>query len=167
MRLALLALLLLPSLSFAGAHKTFVVVRGVDESVTNSDVYQDDDHLIFGGIPGATYYFTMDLHFESASAVPDVKFKFIESVAGSTVNAHCSGQEAPSSATFAELHQFGQEIVLAISEGTEAILKCSGILEVEVSAMDVFGVQWAQNTANATPTIMHSDSHFTITRFTR
>lgn len=162
MRLILLAILLIPSLSFAGDHKSIVLVKGIDESVTNSTDFQDDDHLVFGGIPGATYYFTMDLHFESASAVPDVKLRFTEAVVGSTVNVHCSGQEAPSAVTFAELHQFNQEVVLAISAGTEAILKCSGILEVAAGAAELFKVQWAQNTANATPTILHRDSHFDV-----
>jgi hypothetical protein len=167
MRLVILALSMFVAQSAyaIGSFKGFGIMKSAHESVTNSDTYQDDDELIGSFASNTTWYFTMDLHFVSASATPDVKFKYVEPVVGSTITAHCVGSDAtpPGTTTLhSEYMSFGQEIVLALSAGVNGDLQCSGTMEVKTGG--VFKVQWAQNTANETPTTFMRGSSYTLRR---
>ncbi len=150
--------------AMAGWHKSAAVVKTVAESVTNSTTFQDDDELFGSFASGTTHQFHLTMDFTSASATPDAKFRFTESVVGSTIVARCQADDARAFSYVDEYYAFGQEEILTISAGETSHLVCDGVIFVHNGGL--FKVQWAQNTADANATTMRKGSYWVSTAVT-
>lgn len=129
------------------------VVKKVLESVTSSDVLQDDDVLTFTLAKATTFQITLSLHAESASGTPDLKFTFTYSQVASSISVHCNGLDlnAANPQEF-DLEFLGDEKVLILTAGVHYPLDCEGIIETSPVADGTFTFQWAQNTSNGSAT---------------
>ena len=136
------------------------VYKASSESVTDSDVLQDDDDLVVALKANTVYHFEGRLHMESSSAVPDFKYTF-SVPAGSTVAATGFGAEKAGAFFATDQHLDLEENTIALSAGVHSYLNFWGMVETDSTAGDI-KFQWAQNTSNGSATWVGTYSSFHV-----
>lgn len=131
---------------FADLH----VVKSADETVNNSTVLQDDDHLFVTVEANATYWLDA-LIFYSTNATADLALKWAAPT-GAFINwtsggMHATGGTAGNYGDMSSaLRRITDQAVLGGS--LESVARPSGLLTVAATA-GTFKLQWAQGTADA------------------
>lgn len=148
--------------------KPLFVRKLADEQVVNSTAPQDDDHLVLTPAPSRVYTLRGMLMQSCAVNNADFKMQFTFPTA-STLHWSAVGPHAnwpPAVAADLEVEWAAQYNQTASPTGTVAYgsvatifcLHVSGLLITTSSSTGSLRVQWAQNTANATPTILRAGS---------
>jgi hypothetical protein len=127
------------------------VKKPVDEILTNNTL-QDDDHLLFAADANSTYWFEIDVVFNSG-ATPGFQFNIATPAGGSgsfTGWAHTTGNVLQSFTNVANA-------TIAIAGiGGDAYLRLSGDLTIVTAGSVKF--RWSQATTNASNTIVRKAS---------
>lgn len=134
-----------------------LVYKTSTEAVTNSSAYQDDDTFIFPVVANAKYVVEQALLWQPTGTAPsNGGFKSqITLPAGAT--ARKIGTTLPTASPVA-LENFSANSSISVQDNTESfIVKTAG------TAGSVT-LQWAQNTANASPTNLLQDSFWIVRR---
>ena len=130
------------------------VVKAVDETVNNSAVYQNDNELAFAVAANAKYHVVLILDYTSATAA-DLKFQF-------TIPAGAATQFALKFYTTAGASVFNLAAALAgtICDGGGAAHRVAKVefLLINGATPGICQLQWAQQTANASDTIVRANS---------
>ena len=155
-------------------HPISVVAKSADETVNNSSTLQNDDALLFSLAANTTYAVKLVLTLTAANATADWKFGFT-APAAATMNwdvfttpsigggAYTSGWAGAGTANAATVLQTisgnapigsGAFIHGAIIEGVVYNGANTGNLQF----------QWAQNTANATNSVVNAGSYMFVTK---
>lgn len=142
-----------PGAGFPGVF----VQKTVDESVVSSAVLQNDDQLFFAVSPNEKWTFFFYLVYESGTT-PDIKVAVIGPALASVVwSAHPqwaagNGFQVPDAQSEVTTLVLG-----AAGPGTRQVALLVGLIVNDGNA-GACRLQWAQNTANATPAIVHASS---------
>lgn len=144
------------------------VFKGTSESVTNSTTMQDDDALFFTLAPGARYEVDFYLSFSGPTAA-DFKTAWT-GPADVTGTKWCVGPAVATSTgwvgrddTNGRFSTHGLTTVVSYSQDTGGSLAWEHGW-VSSATGGTLRLQWAQNTANATATIISSVSYLKYTR---
>lgn len=142
--------------------------KTADEVVNNSTTYQADDALYVAVEAGATYDLEGFVVYD-ASTVADAKFS-VTTPSGATVtwrldgpNSGAGSPDSVNPATFRALSTGGGWPVGGVGVGTKVAARIVGTVVVSTTAGNV-GIQWAQNTAEATDLTVRSGSYLTLRR---
>jgi hypothetical protein len=152
----------LPLISTVSANSTVVTrYKTSDESVSNSNTLQDDDHLF--ATLGANQVWEVEgmMDFSSTSATPGVLFG-LSVPAGATFKLSYHANDGSATA-FRSGVLSGGTASLGVPAGGSAIVFVRGIV-VMGSSSGTVRLQWAQNTADATPTTARTNSYLKFTR---
>jgi hypothetical protein len=124
--------------------------KSADETVNNSATLQNDDHLFSSVVASTHYWLSMRLIMNSGTT-PDFKMLFTFP-AGLTMVLH-NVEPTPVVSV-----PYDQTVVAAMS-GTAAdiVIQVEGLVIVSSTA-GTLQMQWAQNTANASNTILRTNS---------
>jgi hypothetical protein len=135
-------------------------VRGVsarkvlDETVNNSSTLQDDNELFVALTANNTYVFSLTLSYISGTT-PDFKFKF-NIPAGASMAYGVMGLDTAGGFTTAGNLNSGNTPSIGGSAG-DAMAICKGTVIVSSTAGNL-SLQWAQNVANVSDTIVRAGS---------
>jgi hypothetical protein len=137
------------------------VVKSLDETVNNSATLQNDDALVIAVNSTAKYEVTGLVAYNSGTT-PDIKFAFT-APASATFLWCCDALDTGASGVTGTVSR--QKLAITDSlgvggTGNDLIAKISGILVVAGTAGNL-QLQWAQNTANASNTIVRAGSYLT------
>lgn len=150
--------------------KVRVIKKAASETVTNSNVFQNDDDFSVTLDAGKTYRIEL-CAVVTGPAAADVQFKWVTTGgAASLTNRHCIGPNAATTdVTATTVRSNGAPgLATAIVYGTDGT-NGSRILEtflMETTTAGTSGtltLQWAQNTANVTGTAMNVHSYLVVT----
>lgn len=143
-----------------GSTRRSVARKTADETINNSATYQDDDALALQVDANIVYRANIHLLY-SSGATPDFKYRFT----------------APAGTSLAGWSFIGFNETLVLSYGVAASGGVSGLggsgadLVVDAWGLIVVGstagtlqVQWAQNLANASNTIVRATSYLVLER---
>lgn len=142
------------------------VVKGSDETVTNSTTLQTDDELFIANIPVGTWELTGGLFANGiSSAAQDVKYAF--SFPTGTLTWFGIGLQA-NWGNLDGSRDISAEGVLAVSSSPTTAVAFGTVTSTNVptdirgvltnTAAGTVGLQWAQNTAHLTGTILKAGS---------
>lgn len=131
-------------------------VKTSDETVNNSSTLQDDDELFWSAAANAIYIVTGDIVINSGTT-PDIKVAWTVP-SGTTIDGMYIWNRVPKIAEFDE-----STTVNFDTSTTDSNLLFTMTVVTSSSAGDVH-LQWAQNTMDASDTIVRKGSGFTITR---
>ncbi len=152
----------IPLISTVSANSTIVTrYKTSDESVSSSNVLQDDDHLFATVGAGEVWEVEGMLDFSSASATPDVAFG-LSIPTGATFKLSYHSNDGSATGFRAGVLTSGSATV-EIPAGGSAVVFVRGIVVVGSSSGTV-RLQWAQNTSDATATTARSNSYLKFTR---
>ena len=129
---------------------TTFVPKAASESVTSSITLQDDDDLSFTTEASAVYAFESILIVSSASAIPDFQFQWVE--ADGTWDFRYSVGTATSA-----INEGTAAAAVSLAAATGIPLHFVGSI-VAGATGGVFKLQWAQNTSDATATVVELGS---------
>lgn len=133
-----------------GVGQQRYISKSVDESVTSSAVYQDDDQLTVSVVANATYKIEYFLRW-TCGTTGGAKGQFV-APAGATFS---SGTSAFAATPLALMNDVG---VTSSAQSSQALrLKTSG-------TAGSLTLQWAQSVSDATSTICKADSYILVTR---
>lgn len=132
------------------------VAKTVDESVTSSTTYQDDDELLVAAEASVTYLGEMQLLVDSDAAA-DIKAR-LTLPTGATATSW--GLYKNAVATVVTDMAVGAGIA---TSGSDEPLLYKGLLVMSTTAGDVT-VQWAQNASSAIATIVKAGSYLVLRR---
>jgi hypothetical protein len=135
--------------------------KTADEAVTNSTVLQDDDHLFLTVVPNAVYEFEMVL-FPIGLAAADMKFQFSSPV-GSVFAMSLDSFDTALTLTKSFFFNFPAAAIGTASTVVVTPAKLTGIFKTAGTG-GTLRLQWAQNTANATPSSLLTDSYMRLRR---
>ena len=132
-----------------------VIRKTANETVNNSSALQNDDHLLYALAANEEVYFKAYLKYTS-NTTPDFKVAFTVPT-GATLDWMWNGRNT--SITVENNFVTGSGVVGAVGgfTGTTLALDIEGIVLNGVNAGDL-QMQWAQNTANATDSILYENS---------
>ena len=140
------------------------VIKGSDESVTSSTTLQNDNELVIAVVASATYDFRCYLDFEGGTqGSSDIKWTWVIPASASiryrAVYTNTSGSAITGTTNL------DSDVVTAGTSGAGTLrgTEMVGTLVVGANAGNV-QLQWAQNTSNATPTIVHAQSSLRLVR---
>lgn len=142
-----------------GAWLPQAAAKTADESVTGSTTFQSDDHLLFTGVAGATYWFSLNLKI-AVSASYGFKWKW-------SLPTGASGKAIYSFITNGTTYTGGTGI--AVGTGTGHTTSFSSSSPNVISGYITFGdagtanFQWASNVAG-TATVIYSGSNLSVIR---
>lgn len=139
-------------------------IKPADQPLTSSTAMQNDTALFLPVAAGATYDFGCYLDYEAAGpGTGDLAWTWALP-AGATLR-YASGHV--NSGAFVFTSYLGSATVIASGQGAGNILAVTmeGSL-VTGSTAGTLQLRWAQNTSNATPTIVHAQSKIRLTRIT-
>jgi hypothetical protein len=130
------------------------VVKTVDESVASSSAVQDDDELFFTGVAGALYEVELDIIYASpaGAGTPDLKVQFTD---GGAITGQLT-QLGPSTGDGGQI--FGSVNSSSASFGTGAAKRMLTLRGWQLGTGAAVKLKWAQNTADANPTIVYAGS---------
>jgi len=142
--------------NFNAIGPIYAKMKAVDETVNNSSVLQNDDDLLFSVLANEKY--AVELHLNiSTGATPDWKANWTKP-AGATVT-HCMAYN--NTGTFQDWKTTDLGIVSSGS-GAEAIHIWAAVIVGGTAGTIQF--QWAQDTANASNTIVKAGSYMIAQR---
>lgn len=152
----------LPLISTISANSTIVTrFKTSDESVSNSTILQDDDHLFATLGSNQVWEIEGMLDFSSLSATPGVAFSIaVPTGATLKLSFHCNDGSATS---FRAGVLTGGSTAINIPAGSSTVVFVRGIV-VMGNTNGTVRLQWAQNTADASPTIARTNSYLKFTR---
>lgn len=132
--------------------------KTADETVNNSAALQDDNELVLAVAANTKYEVTSLIRYNSGTT-PDLKVKYTVPT-GATLKW---AMFAAGSGVFLGYQQ--DETTTAANDGAGVGVAClvKGILTVGVNAGSLT-TQWAQNTANASNTIVQAGSYLLLRR---
>ena len=158
--------------SITTANLPVIVVKSANETVNNSAVLQDDNHLVFAMAANTNYFFELNLLITGLSNTPDCKI-------GWTVPAACTmlwGTTGPASSGSNlngwQIQSTGTTVVAISTESTTVAFGLSavtsghtfwGIVRNGANAGNL-QLQWAQNTQTAEDVVFLKDSFLRITK---
>lgn len=152
----------LPLISTVSANSTIVTrYKTSDESVSNSNALQDDDHLFATLGAGEVWEVEGMLDFSSSSTTPDVAFG-LSVPSGATFKLSYHSNDGSPTGFRAGVLSSGTASV-EIPAGGSAVVFVRGIV-IMGSGSGTVRLQWAQNTADATPTTARTSSYLKFTR---
>ncbi|GIV54491.1 MAG: hypothetical protein KatS3mg039_1009 [Candidatus Kapaibacterium sp.] len=152
----------LPLISTVSANSTIVTrYKTSDESVSNSNALQDDDHLFATLGAGEVWEVEGMLDFSSSSTTPDVAFG-LSVPSGATFKLSYHSNDGSPTGFRAGVLSSGSASV-EIPAGGSAVVFVRGIV-IMGSGSGTVRLQWAQNTADATPTTARTSSYLKFTR---
>ena len=131
-----------------------VVRKTVDESVTNSNVVQDDNELQFMTVQGTAYEIELLAIYASPATQPDIKCELSEDVTarGATMWVGLSTSDAAQTLTTTDVGgvtaTFGTATAKRVLRGLAHHVGGGGLLKF----------RWAQNSANAQSTTVYTGS---------
>lgn len=132
-----------------------VKYKTVDETVNNSSAYQNDDHLLWSVLASSIYLFELHLFYFSGTT-PDIKFQF---TAPSGAAITWGGVYYNAAAALTSNGNFSLATSLSVGgTGGDAHASLYGTLITSTSPGD-FRLQWAQDVANASNTIIYDGSY--------
>jgi len=132
-----------------------VVRKTADEIVNNSAALQDDDDLLFPMAINEVYEFTAILLCLS-NAIPDIKFAFTMP-AGGDVDWVFTGVDAVGAMVSVSVNGSGVSTHMTAIAAPQVIV-LHGIAR-NAGAAGNCQLQWAQNVANASDTIVYTNSN--------
>ena len=135
--------------------KPGIVRKTADETVNNSTTYQNDDHLLYAVGANQVYFFILWLRYTTGS-VPNIKVQFV-GPAGATISAYHQGWDT----THAYDEQLGSTGHVLESNIVEHAAIFHGVIRTG-GASGNFQVQWAQNTAEVSDTVVNLDSMLAV-----
>lgn len=138
------------------------VIKPADQSVTNSVVLVNDNALAVPVVAGATYLFDCYLDFEGGTTgSSDLQWQW-QVPTGATLR-YASGHV--NTGAFVFTSYTGASNVTASTNGAGTILAVTmkGSLTMSSTGGNL-QLKWAQNTANATATIVHAQSYLALWR---
>ena len=137
--------------------------KSADQTVNNSAVLVNDTHLLFAVAASEVWWLQAWLMFDGGT-IPDIKFHWTLPASatmrwGATSDGDASfgGSWSSFSTPVALLTEASTPAYATIGAGTTIGLSLTGIAVVAGTAGNV-QLQWAQNTANASDTIMRTNS---------
>lgn len=143
-----------------------VAVKTADETVNNSSTLQDDNELFVAVRANNTYIVETGLIY-SSGATPLIKVGFDFPSGATFVWTMDSLHNSITAATRGDIERFvqsGSTQSFGVSgAGTKVDATPSGLLTVGSTGGN-FTVQWAQQTANASNTVMYAGSWIKLTR---
>lgn len=160
--------LALEELTAANLNAAFTAVTPLfvrktsNETVNNSAVLQNDDALVLAVSASSTYLLSLRLIVNSGTT-PDFKFTFTVP-AGTTGSIQIFEGSTPSTAAAVLQGPFSLTATSATSGiAADQIILVQGVVVVSTTAGNL-QLQWAQNTANASNTIVGSNSYMMLTK---
>ena len=143
--------------------------KAADETVNNSDTYQDDDHLVVTVTATTNYIVEVVLGVRNASATPSFKLQFtvpsITNYSGTGIY-NTIDDVSYSNVVQSTLTTSPGAIITggtcSTGAGYTAHVYLSGVLEVAGTG-GAFQIQWAQQTAHASDTIVKRGSYIKLT----
>jgi hypothetical protein len=142
-----------------------VIIKPSDEPVTSSTTLQNDDHLLFSVAANATYILDAYLITSGATAATgDLKIDWTVP-AGTTMRYTSSGVVASSPAVQYEatVNTPGASRTIGTNGSADMGVPLRAVIVTSATAGTV-QLRWAQNTSNATPTIIRANSWLRVTR---
>lgn len=134
--------------------------KTANETVNNSATLQNDDHLVVAVAANATYDFTMVLHYTSGTT-PDLKIGW--TVPSGTTMAWTAAYYDPS-LSLGMTSNLTQTTVLALGGSTfNQSTYIHGVIITSSTAGNV-QLQWAQNSATGSDTIIYAGSYIDLRR---
>jgi len=137
--------------------ETRIVIKTADETVNNSATFQNDDHLFHSVVTG-TYFFRHQWVYNTG-ATPDLKSQY--TTPASTTMRYWT-QASISTHAASGLTQASS--VIYDGDGQDVSVTTAG--RMTITTAGTFQWQWAQNTANASNTIVREAAYLEITRLT-
>ena len=133
--------------------------KSADTSRASTTVLADDPHLTWAIGTSESWMFKLGLWATSASGTPDIKVAI--TVPASTVFIASGGAYLNTGGVLTHVHLAvsGTSTDLQVSLTTGEYFEFSGIVESAGTAGNVV-CQWAQNTSDATATIVQANSYF-------
>ena len=157
-----------------------IIVKQVNESVTNSTTLQDDNDFTFAVEPNTIYKFESELQFENDSAV-DAKI-FLQGPVSANIsqyrtlstyaNPGSSGHARTGMGSVSNFDSFDSDMTRNTQPTAIQVPSASfypvytrfeGFIATSITAGNVI-FQWAQATANANPLILEANSWMSFTR---
>jgi hypothetical protein len=146
------------------------VIKTADETVTNSSTVQNDDQLFVPLLANSAYWFECMLIYDGIQAA-DIKIGFAFPAGASLVWTH-GGLDIGSTGLNGEVSRAGRSAATGdagcpngSTGGTRVYMPVEGRVATSGTAGNL-QLQWSQNTANATGTIMGVDSVMIVQRLT-
>ena len=134
------------------------IVKAANETVNGSAALQDDDNLTFAIGPNETWSYSFKIHAISQAA-PDIQF-----AVGAPVGATCRyAYEDSENAITAAQFGCGATTGLIAGDGLNNLYEVTGTVQNGATAGNVT-LRWAQNTANASNTIVYAGSYVQAVR---
>lgn len=131
-----------------------------NETVNNSAVLQNDDALVLTMEASSSYLLSLRL-IVNTGTTPDFKFTFTVP-AGTTGSIHVFEGSTPSTAAAVLQGPFSLTATSAFSGiAADQVLLVQGVVVVSTTAGNL-QLQWAQNVANASDTIVGSNSYMML-----
>lgn len=126
-----------------------VVTKTANETVNNSDAYQDDDELVLAVLANEVWFFETRIVWHG-DGVPDIKFQF-------TVPSGTTMRWESQSVGLAPLTESDEKTRSGAGVGVNQMHYARGLIFVGGNAGDV-QVQWAQNVADMSDTVVLAGS---------
>ena len=137
------------------------IQKTADESVTNSSILQDDDFFIFTLAANRTYTISALIN-ASCSNVGGIDVKFVAPAGSSEFMYSFVNKSGSDEITYITspitTYQIASSTVIA---GTNVIVISGTVTTAGTGG--TFKMQWAQNTADGTPSTFYSGSYMTVT----
>lgn len=135
-----------------------VAVKATNETVNNSDTMQNDDALVVAVAASTTYAFWGLIIYETG-ATPDIKVGFTVPT-GALLNWNGLGGLVSTSATISDVDSAAASEVFP-GGATKGVIHFSGAIAVDSTAGNL-QIQWAQNTADVSDTIVYRHSFLAV-----
>ena len=146
------------------------VIKTVDETVTSSNTAQDDNQLVVPLLANSSYWFECFLIYDGIQAA-DIKIGFVVP-AGSFLNWTHGGLDTGSAGINGEVSRANRTsgngnagCPNASTGGNLAYMPVEGRITTAGTAGNL-QLQWSQDVANATGTVMKADSVMIVQRLT-
>lgn len=143
-----------------GSQRRTVARKTADETVNNSAAYQDDDHLALQLDANVVYRANIHLLYQS-STVADFRYRFVAPAGASLAGWSFLGINSASAFVYAVANNGG--VIGLGGTGADTVLDAWGLVVVGGTA-GTLQVQWCQDVANASNTILRATSYLTLER---
>lgn len=141
------------------AHLGLFARKATDETVNNSATLQNDDHLLVSVVAGDIYELTARLVISSGTT-PDFKFGWTFP-SGLTMSYDIFEGETSTAADIFRGPFVQTDVPVIPGIGSNQPVRVSGLVVVGSTAGSL-RLQWAQNTANASDTIVRANSYLIL-----
>ncbi len=142
--------------------------KSSDESVTNSVVMQNDNDFVLSFGAGQTWIVELYVEFQSVSATPDVQMDWLVSGGLTIPSRHFLGVPAgetdvsASTAVALQVRDDTSDVSAAVVTSTTSRASIREVLKMTTTTAGTATFRWAQNTANASATVMKANTSFLI-----